>query len=111
MNFKSNKGITLVSLVVTVIILLILAYATISISINLTGQAKFQNVQTYMLLIQSKCEVLANEKAIGEIDESGYWGIREESGEYSGWYKLEQGDLNEIGVKDAKAKDRILCKL
>lgn len=32
-------------------------------------------------------------------------------GTYKGWYRLSQGDLNTIGLKDAKEKDRLLCKL
>ncbi len=104
MKLREDKGITMITLIITVVMLAILAYATVSIGINITGTAKFQNVQTYMLLIQSKCETLVNEKAIGEIDESGYYGIAQ-SGEKEGWYKLSQGDLNDMGVKGAKAKE------
>lgn len=111
MKVKNEKGITLISLIITVIILAILAYVTITISIGLTGTVKFENIQTYLLIIQSKSEVLSNEKVIGNIDESGLFGELQESGDYAGWYKLSQGDLNEIGVKDAKAKERILCEL
>ncbi len=107
MIIRNNKGITLLSLIITVVVLIILTYVTVSISINWSGTANSQNIQTYMLLIQTKCEVLSNEKAIGEIDESGLYGtkIEDVSSQYNGWYKLSQADLNNIGVKDAKEKD------
>lgn len=70
MNFKNNKGITLISLVITVLLLSILAYTTVSVGGNLSARAKFENVQTDLLLIKSKCDILANEAAIGEISES-----------------------------------------
>ena len=107
MIIRNNKGITLLSLIITVVVLIILTYVTVSISINWSGTANSQNIQTYMLLIQTKCEVRSHEKAIGEIDESGLYGtkIEDVSSQYNGWYKLSQADLNNIGVKDAKEKD------
>lgn len=70
MNFKNNKGITLISLIITVLLLTILAYTTVSVGTNLSARAKFENVQTDLLLIKSKCDILANEAAIGEISEN-----------------------------------------
>lgn len=111
MNIKSNKGITLVALVVTVAILAILAYTCVSIGVNLTGTAKFTNIETYMLLIRSKCETVANEVAIGEKEQSELYGILQSSGEFSGLYKLSQTELNAMGIKEAKASDRILYRV
>ncbi len=111
MKIKENKGITLVTLVITVIILVILAGTGVSIGLNLTATAKYTNVQTYMLLIQQKCEYVENEVVIGEMEEDDRYGELQEDGDLPGWYKLSQGDLNEMGVKGAKAKDRLLCKL
>ena len=70
MNLKNNKGITLISLIITFVLLSILAYTTVSIGGNLSATAKFENVQTDLLLIKSKCDILANEAAIGEIGEN-----------------------------------------
>lgn len=111
MKIRNEKGITLLSLIITVIVLIIITYVTISMSLGVSETAKFQNIETYMLLIQTKCEVLSNEKVIGEIDEDGLYGIKvtdTKSPYYTAdgdWYKLTQGDLNEIGVTDAKAND------
>lgn len=104
MNIKDNKGITLVALMVTVVILAIIAYTSITVASNITRGAKFENVKTYMLLIRSKCEMVANEVAIGNKDVQLY-GEEQLDGEFKGWYKLSQADLNDIGVKEAKAKD------
>ena len=101
MNIKNNKGITMVTLVITVILLIILAGATVTIGMNIAREAELENIQTYLLLIQTKCEKLANDKVIGNIDESGLYGTKQDDG----WYKLSQGDLNDIGVKGAKAED------
>lgn len=105
MKVRNDKGITLISLIITVIILVIITYAAVNLSIGVSETARFQNIETYMLLIQTKCEYLANEKAIGEIDEKGLYGELQTTGDYSGWYKLKQADLNAIGVKEAKEKD------
>lgn len=105
MNIKNNKGITLISLVITVILLSILAYTAISIGGDLSNEARFEDVQTTLMLIKSKCDILANEVAIGEIGENELYGELENNGTYAGWYRLSQGELNNIGVTDAKEKD------
>lgn len=111
MKIKEDKGITLITLVITVIILVILAATGVSIGLNLTATAKYTNVQTYMLLIQQKCEYVENEIVIGEMEEDDRYGKLNTNPDLPGWYELSQGDLNEMGVNGAKAKDRILCKL
>ena len=85
LKIRKENGITLISLIVTIIILVIITYVSISMSINLTGTANFQNVHTYLLLIETKAEFLANKDAIGELGE--------------------EGDLNDMGIKDAQASD------
>ena len=102
LKIKSENGITFLTLVITVIILAILVTVGVKISIGISETAKFENVKTYMLLIKSKCEILINEKAIGELEES-YYGTLQNGGDYSGWYKLSQGDLNDIGVNSGTA--------
>ena len=101
MNIKSDKGITLIALTVTIVILIILAYVGINTGIDITGTAKFGDVKTYMLLIKSKCEITANEVAIGN-SEVALYGTKQEGGEYDGWYKLSQSDLNEFGVSQGE---------
>lgn len=101
MNIKNNKGITFITLIITIILLIILTGVSISVGTNIAKEAEFDNIQTYLLLIQTKCEKLANDKVIGNIDESRLYGEKQSDG----WYKLSQGELNDIGVEKAKAED------
>lgn len=102
---KNNKGITLIALIVTVILLAILAGATIKMGLGITSTAKFENIETQLLLIQSKVKIMSQDLVIGEIEESELKGTKQDSGEYMGWYLLSQSDLNDIGVEKAKAED------
>ncbi len=97
---KNNKGITLLALAITVLVLIIITGAAVSVSVNILGVTKFENVETALLLIQSKCKILAEKKAIGEIEEDGLYGVKQEGeGEFQGWYLLSMGDLIDMGVK------------
>ena len=105
MKIKNEKGITLIALLITVIVLMIIAGVTISVSRNLVHTAKFENAETTLLLIQSKVKVMADKKAIGEIEEADLYGTKQENGEYEGWYLLSNADLENMGIKDADAAD------
>ena len=109
MNIRNNKGITLISLVITVIILIILTYVGVSVGIGITGVVKFQNIETYMMILKSKCETLSNDVVIGEIDENALYGVKQTSGKFEGWYKLRQNELIDLGLDKAQEEDRILC--
>lgn len=102
---NDKKGITMISLVVTVIILVILTGVSIKVGMELTQEGKFQNVQVNLLSIKTECEKIANDKAIGEDVELYGVQITDQASEYYGWYKLSQGELNNMGLKDAKASD------
>ncbi len=49
-----NKGITLISLIITIIVLLIIAGITINLSNNSVKNANLQTFKTNMLLIEAK---------------------------------------------------------
>ena len=100
MKLKNNSGVTITVLVCTVIILVILAAVSINVGSNLIDKAKFENVKTDLLLIQSKCKVKAEQKAIGEIKEEELYGVKQTEGTYNGWYLLSQDDLNNMGIED-----------
>lgn len=51
---KSNKGITLVALVITIIIIIIIAAITVYEGNIIVGEAKYEDVKTDMLLIQAE---------------------------------------------------------
>ena len=58
---KNNKGITLVSLVITIVVLIIISGITANLSNDLIKQARLQDLKTNMLLIQAKAKTLAEE--------------------------------------------------
>ena len=47
---KNNKGVTLVSLTITIIVLIIISGLTVNLSNDLIKQAKLQDLKTNMLL-------------------------------------------------------------
>ncbi len=58
---KSNKGITMVVLVLTIIILLILAGISIGTGNNVIEKSKLENIKTNMLLIEVKAKEAAKD--------------------------------------------------
>ena len=58
---KNNKGVTLASLVITIVVLLIISGITTNLSNEVIKQAKLQDLKTNMLLIQAKAKTLAEE--------------------------------------------------
>ena len=61
MKNKRNKGITLIALIITIIIMLILAGITLYESKNLINEAKIEEVKTNMLLIEAKAREYVEE--------------------------------------------------
>ena len=51
---KKNKGITMVTLVITIVILLILAGVSIGVGNNIIKKSELENLKTNMLLIEVK---------------------------------------------------------
>ena len=56
-----NKGITLVSLIVTIIVLIIIASISINIGSNMIKKAGLEELKTNMLLIQAKAKEYVEE--------------------------------------------------
>lgn len=61
MNFKENKGITLVALTITIIVLLIIAGIAIYSGNDIIKNAKLESLKTNMLLIQAKAKEYCEE--------------------------------------------------
>lgn len=73
MNFEDNRGITLVALVVTIIVLLILAGIGINTGISSMEKVKLEELKTNMLLIEAKareCVEEANFRMGGSTEET-----------------------------------------
>ncbi len=54
---KNNKGVTLIALVITIMIMIVLAGATVATS-NIVEEAQKQQIATNMLLIQTKVKII-----------------------------------------------------
>ena len=105
MKIKNDSGITLITLIITIVILVIIVGVGISFGTDMTKTAKFENIETSLILIQSKIKMIADKKAIGDISEEEIYGIKQEEGDYAGWYKLEQANLDDMGLTDLKEDD------
>ncbi len=66
---KNEKGVTLVALIITIIVMIILASITIAASTNLNKETQLKNLQTNMMLIQAKAEEIYNKYECGDISE------------------------------------------
>lgn len=120
---KDSKGITLVSLVITIIILMIITSVTIYTGSNVIKQVTLQNVNTDMMLIRAKVKTM-EEQAKFNKDNSNYKGtplinvldnkkidklvdegIVEDITKY---YLLSKDDLNSMGLEKVDIADGYL---
>lgn len=63
---KQDKGITLIALVITIIVMLILASVTIEIGTGQVERAKLEDIKTTMLLIKGRAQIVADKESFGE---------------------------------------------
>ncbi len=120
---QNSKGITLVVLVLTIVILMILTSVTVYTGSSIIKQVSLQNINTDMMLIQAKAKtiveqakfnkdnsnykgtplinVLDNKKIDKLIDE----GIVEDVTKY---YLLSKDDLNSMGLEKVDIADGYL---
>lgn len=123
LNVKSNKGITLMVLVITIIVLLIIAGITISTSDKQMQMAKLEGLKTNMLLIQAKTNVIAQDVEMkvenatlkgtkladmkeDEIIKSFLEkGVIDENSEDSDFYVLKDQDIKDLGLENVEIED------
>lgn len=120
MDEVNQRGITIISLIITIIILLILASVTVYMGDNVIKQAKLQTINTNMMLIQVKIKTIAeqakfnkdtsnykgtvisnvsNNKKIEELINNG---IVEDANKY---YLLSKDDLDSMGLEKIDIED------
>ena len=68
MNFKKEKGITLLSLVLTVIILMILVGVTVHFSTDAVKKANLEDIKTDMISIKTRAKILAEKYNFKDIE-------------------------------------------
>lgn len=120
---KNSKGITLVSLVITIILLMLITSVTVYTGSNVIKQVNLQNVNTDMMLIKAKVKTM-EEQAKFNKDNSNYKGtplidvhdnkkidklvdegIVEDITKY---YLLSREDLNSMGLEKIDIADGYL---
>ena len=117
---RNQKGITIVSLVITIIILLIIGGTTVYIGTSVIKQATLQTVNTNMMLIQAKTKTIAEQAKFNnnkdnykgtvlsdvsgnkKIDKLLETGIIEDTSKY---YLLSQDDLVSMGLEKIDIED------
>lgn len=121
MKVKNNKGITLIALTITIIILLILASITIYSGKESIKKAQLESLKTNMLLIKAKAKEYVeqasfkngvNKSGISEEAKNELKGKEANASDYSKQnitinggeilYKLTSDNLKEMGLKDVK---------
>ena len=121
MKVKNNKGITLIALTITIIILLILASITIYSGKESIKKAQLESLKNNMLLIKAKAKEYVeqasfkngvNKSEISEEAKNELKGKEANASDYSKQnitinggeilYKLTSDNLKEMGLKDVK---------
>ncbi len=131
MNIKQDKGITLLVLAITIVVMLIIAGISLYEGKNIVKNAQLENIKTNMLLIQAKGKIIAEEANFNKTTtESGeeqiqYLGIELnvavendsilsnsisnvlQSEEMDKYYVLEQQDLDTMGLNKIETSDGV----
>jgi len=68
MNLKIEKGITLVALVITVILMMLLAGVTVHFSGDVVKKTKLEDIKTNMISIKTRAKIIAEQYNFNDID-------------------------------------------
>lgn len=115
----NSKGITIVSLIITIIILLIISGVTVYVGTSVIKQATLQTVNTNMMLIQAKTKTIAEQAKFNnnqdnykgtvlsevsnkKIDEMINVGIIDDTSKF---YLLSKDDLVSMGLEKIDIED------
>ncbi len=101
----NSKGITIVSLIITIIVLLIISGVTVYVGTSVIKQATLQTINTNMMLIQAKTKTIA-EQAKFNNNKENYKGTI--LSEVSGNKKIDE--MVNAGIIDDKSKFYLLSK-
>ena len=116
MKKNKNRGITLASLVITIIVLLIIAGISVYSGTDIIKRAKLEELKTNMLLIETKakeCVENANfklgkteaKKELKGIEITEADNINIELNDYNYYYKLTEDNLKDMGLSNIKLSD------
>lgn len=110
---NNKRGVTLVTLVITIIVLLIIASISIYVGTDIIKKANLQNINTNMMLIQAKTKTIYEQERFNHttnykgtkitevtgnsaVDELMSKNVLEDADKF---YLLTQNDLNDMGLE------------
>ena len=110
---ENNKGVTLTTLIITIIVLIILAGITITVGYDVVERAELENLKTNMLLVQAKTKVALEEYNFSK-DETKLIGTKVTDVDTTiiqklntagidvidDWYYLGQSDFDSMSLSD-----------
>ena len=67
MNFKTQKGITLIALIITIVIMLILASVGTYVGLDVVEHSRVVKFVSYMQIIQKKVDQVVTNKSYDEL--------------------------------------------
>lgn len=131
---RETKGITMIALTITIVVMIILAGVTINYGMDLLKNVKLQDLRTNMLLIQAKAKEYVEEvnfQLVNVTDEAEKTKIKNENlkgislsdssidsnvtsaaeatgkieGEKADYYYLTPENLNEMGLEDMNPEE------
>lgn len=66
MKIKDNKGITIIALIITVIVMLILVTITVRYGTDEIKKAKLEDLKSTMLIIKGRAQIIIDKESFGE---------------------------------------------
>ena len=68
MNLKNEKGITIIALIITIILMLILVGVTVKVGTKEISKAKLEDIKTEMISIKTRAEIVKDKYDLKDID-------------------------------------------
>ena len=108
---KSNKGITLAVLAITIIVLAIIGTVTLNISVGIIKEKNLKSIVTNMLLIQARVNIIKEKNTVSAtenplIGEQADASLVSSYNQDGIWYKWSNSELEDEGI-NVKLKDGI----
>ena len=115
---KNNKGITLTTLIITIVVMTILSGITITGGYNVIKKAKLESIKTNMLLLQAQTKTFLEEYNFSK-DETKLIGTKISDSDTNiaqklnnagvnsidDWYYLQNEDYQEMNLSDVKPEE------
>lgn len=68
MNLKNEKGITIIALIITIIIMLILVGVTVKVGTKEISKAKLEDIKTEMISIKTRAKIVKDKYDFKDVD-------------------------------------------